>query len=197
MKYLWMSLFMLMSGCTVTQPYIVEYKISPKITNEKSSAKMCKNKSLKIAQVFGSSSLMSHSMKYSKNEYEEHSFTESKWATTPAVAINESIVQSIRSKNIFSNVSSFKSRSRSDFILESDVEEFMQYFSDENNNSFVKVSITMSLIDAKNSQVVKSKKFTKKMNVENINAKSGVQELNIALQKVLDQSNEWLEGICK
>jgi len=197
MKYLWISLFMLMSACTVTQPYIVEYKISPKISNEKSSAKMCKEKSLKVAQVFGSSSLMSHSMKYSKNKYEEHSFTESKWATTPAVAINESIVQSIRSKNIFSNVSSFKSRSRSDFILESDVDEFMQYFSDENNSSFVKVSITMSLIDAKNKKVLKSKMFTEEMNVVNLNAKSGVEELNIALQTVLEQSNEWLEDICK
>ena len=197
MKYIWIAFVLALSGCTVTQPYVVEYKIAPKTAKKTSNFQMCKTKSLKVAQVFGAPQLMSQSMRYSKGEYEEYSFTESKWSTTPAVAISASIVDSIRNQDIFSSVSSFRSRSRSDLILESNVEEFMQYFSLENNSSFVRVSIDMALIDAKRSKIIKSKKFTRELTAENIDAQAGVNALNIALSEILDESSVWLASVCK
>ncbi len=197
MKYIWIAFVLLLSGCTVTQPYVLEYKIAPKTSKKISDAKMCKAKSLKVAQVFGRPQLMSQSMHYSKGKYEEYTFTESKWSTTPAVAISASLVESIRSQNIFSSVSSARSRSRSDFILESNVEEFMQYFNSENNSSSARVAVDMSLIDTKHNKIIKSKKFTKELSVETLDAHAGVNALNSALSGILDESNVWLEGICE
>ena len=197
MKYIWIAFVLLLSGCTVTQPYVMEYKIAPKTSKKISDAKICKTKSLKVAQVFGTPQLMSQSMRYSKGKYEEYTFTESKWSTTPAVAISASIVESIRNQNIFSSVSSSRSRSRSDFILESNVEEFMQYFSSENNSSSVRVSVDMALIDTQHNKIIKSKKFTKELRAESLDSHAGVNALNSALSEILDESDIWLEGICK
>lgn len=198
MKYLiWIGFIWLISGCTVTQPYIYEYRIAPKIDVDDAKVTSCKTKSLKVAQVFGTPRLMSQTMRYTKGEYEEHSFTESKWSTTPATAISAAIVKSIRESHIFASVSSFRSRSRSDLVLESNIEEFIQHFSEDTNSSYVDVSMDMSLINSKNSKVIESKNFKRKIQLENLNAQAGVEGLNRALAEILEENNKWLSGVCK
>jgi len=196
MKNLLLLSFLIFSGCSVTNAPISEYRITPTLEKITLNAQMCKDKSLKIAQVFSSNSLMSKKMKYAQDDYKEFSFNESEWAVSPNNAITKELVKSVRDTELFSNVTSFKSRSRSDLILETSVEDFMQYFSTNNKKSYVNVVISMTLIDAKNSKTIETKTFAKKVNVESINAYGGVTALNSAFGTVLGENREWLESLC-
>jgi len=197
MKNLLLLTFLIFTGCSVTNPPIAEYRISPQVKSTNYNTSSCKNKSLKISQVFTSSSLMSKKMKYAQDDYKEFSFSESEWAVSPSKAITKELVKSVRETELFSNVSSFKSRSRSDMILETSVEDFMQYFSDSSKKSHVNIVISMTLIDTKSSKSVQTKTFTKKVDVDSINAYGGVEALNSAFGTVLEEHSEWLASVCK
>ena len=127
MKNLWIIAIVLFAGCTITQPHRFEYRIAPNVKINKVEALSCKNKSLTIRRTFTSSSLLSQNMKYVKDTYKEFSFTQSKWSRTPSGAISAALVNSVNKQKIFASVSSYKSRTRSDLILETNVEEFIQY----------------------------------------------------------------------
>jgi len=192
MKYFWIAALIFLGGCT-TQPHIVEYRIVPNLEIQASSNSQCKGKSLKIAPVFTSSSLMSQTMKYTTEEFKEFAFTESEWAVTPNRAIGNALERALREKKIFASVSSFRSRSRADLLLESSVDEFIQHFYSNNKKSSVKVSLFANLVDNKNSKSLASKTFTKELAVEQLNAKAGVEALNKALKEVLQEELQWLE----
>jgi len=197
MKYLWIVAVILLSGCTVMEPHKLEYRIMPNVAIKKVDSLSCREKSLKVRRVFSSSSFLSQNMKYVENGNKEFSFTESKWARSPSGAISAALMNSINKQNIFAHVSSFKSRSRSDLILETNVEDFMQYFTKDNNSSYVRVAFSMSLIDTRKNKVLKSKQFEKELMVDTIDAKGGVKALNKALSEVLEENNKWLMDSCK
>ena len=197
MRYLFIILIFVFSGCSVTTPHIVEYKINPNIAIAKYSSKTCKSKSLKIMQSFSPRSLISKEMKYAQNSYQVSSFTESEWAQSPNQSINDALLKSIRSSNIFKNVSGYKSRSKNDFTLEITIEDFMQYFTHHNTKSFVNVTLYISLIDTKSAKIISSKRFNEKLNVIKLNANSGVKSLNTALSDIFIEINKWLVGNCK
>jgi len=197
MKNLLLLTFLIFTGCSVTNAPITEYRIAPQVKSIDYSSSLCKDKSLKVAQVFSLSSLRSKKMNYALHDYQEFSFTESEWAISPNKSITKAIVKSVRASDIFSNVTSFKSRSSSDMILETSVEDFMQYFTNRDEKSYVNVVMSMTLIDAKSSKSVATKTFTKRVDVKSMNAYGGVNALNTALETILQEQNVWLESNCK
>lgn len=197
MRYFIVAIVIFLSGCSVSVPPIMEYRLAPKVSIEKLQNSSCKEESLKVSQVFSASSLMSHKMRYIEDDYQELSYNESKWATAPSSAINAELVKSIREAEIFSNVESYKSRSRSDYVLETNIEEFVQYYKNENRKSFSRVSIVFSLIDVKSAKIIESKRISKEIQVKSLNAKGGVKALNEALADTLVQNSKWLSEVCK
>ena len=197
MKNLLLLTFLIFTGCSVTNAPIAEYRITPQVKSTSYNASSCKDKSLKISQVFSSSSLMSKKMKYAQDDYKEFSFSESEWAVSPNKAITKELVKSVRDTELFANVTSFKSRSRSDMILETSVEDFMQYFSGNNEKSYINIVMSMTLIDAKSSKSIETKTFVKRVDVESINAYGGVDALNRTFGVVLQEHSTWLESVCK
>jgi len=197
MKQVWLISLLLFAGCSSIQPHIVEYKIAPNIDKIEIHSLSCKTKSLKVGRVFSSSELMSQNMRYTKGSYKEFFFTESKWAITPNSAISSAFINSINAQNIFANVSSFKSRSRSDLILETNIEDFMQYFANDTNSSYVKIAFTSSLVDSKKNKVIDTIHLVQKLEVPTVDAEGGVKALNKIFSKLLQANNEWLAGSCK
>jgi len=197
MKHLWFIPLLFLGGCSSTQPHILEYKISPEVSKYEFKSSSCKTKSLKVGRAFTSSELKSQNMRYEKGEYQQFSFTESKWATTPNSAITSALVRSINNQDIFASVSSSQSRSRSDLVLETRVEDFKQYFVEDTNNSFVKVELSISLVDARKNRVIETKHLTRKKEVQTLDAQGGVQALNKAFGELLEENNKWLSGACK
>ena len=186
-----------MTACTVTQPHVTEYILSPKINTTPYKAKSCQESSLKVGQIFSPKSLMTKKMKYIENEYEEASFSQSEWARTPNRAILDVLIKSIRISKIFSDVSSFHSRVSTDMLLETHIEKFIQYFEKNNQKSYVEIVVTYNLIDIISAKSIAHTTISVQVDSTDVNAKSGVVALNEALSQTLEKTNQWLAGICK
>lgn len=190
---------LLLSGCvTIKKPPITEYKIISSAVNLKKNelSANCRDKSLKIAQAFSPNSLMSLSMDYVEAENRVFSYTKSQWQEDPNSAITQELLKNIRDSGLFSNVESSKSRSKSEWVLETNIEEFVQFFSKDMKSSYVKVIITLTIIDTKTGFVVATKTFSSKIDAKTLDADGGVEALDIALSKVISQNIEWLSGVC-
>ena len=196
-SFLVVLMMFVVSGCTVVMPHVSEYRINPVIKSNTQKESQCSDKSLKVQQAFSSNSLRTEDMNYAIGKYESDVFTQSKWARTPNKAITAEILKMIREAKYFKSVQNSKSRSRSDFVLETNIEDFMQYFSDKKDKSVSKVVISNTLIDTKTSRVVKSKSFSTSASSKTIDAKGGVVALNKALGEILIMQREWLKGVCK
>lgn len=198
MKAILIALIVLLSGCTTVKPSITEYRVISKVADaKKSSSTLCRDKSLKIAQAFSSSSLMSLNMDYIESENRVFSYTKSQWQESPNSTIAQELLKNIRSSELFGSVESSKSRSKSDWILEANIEEFMQFFSKDMQNSYVKVAITLTIVDVKKDSVVATKTFSSKVDAKTLDAEGGVEALSIALFEVISQNIEWLDGVCR
>lgn len=196
-KLLLIGLAILISGCSTSTPAVAEYRINVEPSSTEFTVEGCKKKSLKIAQAFSSSSLMTLDMKYGQGNHKQYTFTQSQWAESPNRAITAEVLEYIKSTKLFKNVQISKSRSKNGLLLETNIEDFMQYFSEDEKESFVGVSINLTLIDVKTSKVLATKTFKSKIKVSDLNAGTGVKYLNSALKNVLDESGVWLSEVCK
>ncbi|MDF1878899.1 membrane integrity-associated transporter subunit PqiC [Sulfurimonas sp. SAG-AH-194-C20] len=197
MKIVWIVLAIFLVGCTTTQPHVSKYNLEPKIQKQEYVSTSCKEKSLKVGQVFSSNSLMSQKMNYVQGKYEESSFTQSEWARTPNRAISDALVKSVRASELFANSSTFKSRAKTDLLLETHLETFMQYFEKEAEQSSVVVVMTLNLLNTKDSKSISHATFNVEIETLSADAKGGVVALNNVLSKVLLKTNSWLDGVCK
>ena len=187
----------LLVGCSTTTPAISEYRISVNSTTAAFAQTGCKEESLKVAQAFSSTSLMTHEMNYGQGAHKQYKFTQSQWAESPNRAISAEILEYIKLTELFKNVQISKSRSKNGLVLETNIEDFMQYFSEDEKESFVSVRINLTLIDVQTSKVLATKTFESKIEVDSINADAGVKYLNIALENVLNSSGTWFSEVCK
>lgn len=187
----------LFGGCTKTVPAISEYKVNSNVYEKSFNAEGCKDKSLKIAQSFSPSVLTNLDIMYGVGEHRQFRYSQSKWVQSPNSAITSEIVNFLKSTELFSSVNVPKSRAKTDYILEANIENFMQYFSEDEKSSFVKVSITFSLIDTAKNSVIATKNFKMTQRAQTLDAEGGVIALNKALKEVLEQSGFWLNERCR
>jgi len=188
---------LIFTGCTVTKPHVSSYRIAPVLGEEKNEVGTCKDNSLKIAQVFTSKGLMSKKMHYVETGYKEFIYTESDWSNAPNKAISKSLLASIRESGLFLNVNSANSRSKSDLYLETNVEEFVQFYDMEESSSHVEVKLSFTLVNLKNNKILDSKVISENITTDALNAEAGVEALNSAFAKVLKETNLWLSKACK
>lgn len=191
-----MGLFLL-SGCSTKKPSVTEYSISAKISNTNSSANGCRDKSLKVAQAFSSSSLMSLKMDYAQTNNKIFSYTQSEWTESPNHLVTSQIFKNIRDAKLFNNVQGTKSRSDNNWMLETNIEDFMQYYSEDLKHSYANIVISLTLIDSKTSSVIATKTFSSKVQAKTLDAEGGVEALNSALSDIVAQNIDWLNGVCK
>lgn len=187
----------LLSGCSTIKNPMTEYRIVLESPESQSAVSGCKEKSLKIAQAFSPSALMSLRMDYAESNNRVFSYSESQWRESPNHYVTQQILKEIRAMNLFKNVQVSKSRSRNSWILETNIEDFMQHYSDDLKESFANVVISLTLIDYKSNSVVATKTFTSKVKSKTLDAQGGVKALNSALTIILEQNREWLNGVCK
>ena len=201
MKYLFIIvLFLLVSGCGTKVPVAVKYKISPKVDLVnviKEENSICKKKSLKIMQSFSSSILMSKDMNYVVDANKIYPYSVAQWASTPGKSVSDAYFMMLRDLDIFKSTQNSKSRTKASWLLEIKVEDFMQYYENDNTTSYVNVSINLIILDSLSSKVIATKVFNSKLDVNTMDAEGGVMALNKALANVLSQSALWLNEECK
>ena len=188
---------LLLSGCTITNPPISAYRVFIPKNQPSLEESSCKDKSIKVALAFAKNSLMTEKMKYAQDNYSEHAFNESEWAQSPNKAITQEIFETLRESKLFKSVQNYKSRSKSQYILESNIEEFMQHFDTESKSSYAVVSLSFVLVEEKSSQVIDSIHLSKNIPLKSLNAKSGVKALSEGLAQILHEKNIWLAKACK
>ena len=186
-----------LGGCTITTPSKSEYRIAPVMEITSVNESSCSDKSLKVSQAFSQSSLMNTKMKYTLNGEQEFTYSESAWSRSPTRAITAALLTSVRATDLFKTVNSYKSRSRSNFILETNIEEFIQHYEENSTKSFVKIVISFSLVNSKTSKTIDSQTIIVELDSDSLNAQGGAVALNRALSKVLSKNNEWLGSVCK
>ena len=199
MRYIVFSLLVVfLSGCVTTKiPAKSEYRINSQIEVSKNDAQNCKEKSLKVAQAFSSSAFMSNSMMYALGDSKQYAYAESLWAENPNTVITSKFFRLIRETELFKSVQISKSRSRNDYILEINIEDFMQYFNPQSTHSYANVSISVTLIDVKSNRAFATHSFNEKVDAKSLNAEGGVAALTIALNNILKDTNTWITGVCK
>ncbi len=197
MKILLIILTLLFSGCTTIKPTIAEYYLTTKDIKVKNDALGCRDKSLKIANVFSSSSLVSLKMEYMQADNKVYSYSQSQWQESPNSMVESILLKTMRESELFSSVHPSKSRIKSSLILETSIEEFMQFFSKDLKTSHVKVTINFSLIDTKTNHVVTDKSFSSQVDARTPDAKGGVDAFREALSEILTKNLEYLSGVCR
>ncbi len=186
----------LFSACSVKKTAITEYTINTHIHKSELNATKCIDKSLKISQAFSSSELMSLKMNYKEGDYKQFFYSQSQWADSPNRVITTQIVKLLRESKLFQSVQTDKSRTNSEYILETNIEDFMQYFSKNSKDSFVNIVMTITLLDAQTSMIVATKTFSVEMKSDTLDAEGGVSALNQAFEDILVQMRGWLSGVC-
>lgn len=197
MRIILIILTILFGGCTTIKPPVAEYRVVAKDLKIGNAATGCKEKSLKVAQAFSSNSLMSLNMDYTESNNRVFSYSQSQWQESPNSLVSAELLKSIRDSELFSSVHSSKSRVKSNLVLETNIEEFMQFYSQDMKSSFVHVVVSLTLIDAKTNSVIADKTFSSKFDAKTVDAKGGVEALSSALSEIVSQNIEWLGGVCK
>lgn len=198
MKYILIVIsIILLSGCTTIVAPVTEYRLITKVPTTTQNSMACRDKSLKIAQAFSSSSLMSQNMNYAQGSTKQFAYSQAQWSESPNLGITSELLKHIRATELFKSVQISKSRSKNDLILEINIEDFMQYFSENSTSSHANVAIGLTLLDTKTNSVVATKTFVSKVDAKTLDANGGVEALSLALQNVLNQTKEWLGGVCK
>lgn len=189
-------LMVLLTGCSIKQPYITEYNMEIKKFQKIQSSQICKEKTLKINQAFSDNTLMSTKMNYVVGKYKQFSFSKARWSVPVNQMVTFHLNNMINQLDIFKSVQSYKSVAKDDYILQNDIIDFKQYFSEDLNSSYVKAVIHISLIDDQTNNIIDSKTFSSKIESETLDSYGGVKSLNKALFDILKDTSFWLKDIC-
>ena len=198
MKYIliFLTLFLFL-GCSTKNPVATKYKIYSDVDIKQIKNSTCLNESLKVMQSFSSNMLMSSEMHYVEDKNKVYAYASAQWAKTPNRTVSDEYFKTLRKLNIFKAVVDSKSRTNTTWILESKLEDFMQYYEDDFLASFVIVSINITLINSRTSEVIATKLFNSKVNTKTINAEGGVKAYDVALKEILYDSSQWFIKQCQ
>lgn len=188
-------LVFLLSGCVTKKEPIAELGINIEKTYSAGDSQGCRDKSLKISQAFGPMALGSIDMSYTDKEGRIFNYAQSKWQDTPSNIVTAEILKNVRQSGLFQSVLSSKSRSKSDFVLEVHIEDFMQYF--QNKKSFIVFSYALALVEAKTNTVIATKTFSTKIDAKTLDAKGGAEAYRFAFEELFAKNTIWLNEVCK
>lgn len=186
-----------LSACSLNKAPMTEYTIHTNMQDGDLTSRGCADKSLKVSQAFSPNNLMSLKMNYAQGSYKQFAYSESQWADSPNRAITAEIIKLLRETDLFKSIQTDKSRSKNDFILETNIEDFMQYFTNDSNESYSSIVMSLSLLDSNTNTIVSTKTFNIKVQSDSLDANGGVEALNKALEDILTQVRNWLNEVCK
>ncbi len=184
-------------GCATKVPIATKYKLDSEINTKKIQDSKCSKESLKVLQSFSSSMLMSQKMYYVEDNNKIYPYSEAMWGDSPNKIVSKHLFEMLRESNLFYAVINSKSRIKTSWLLESKVEDFMQYYENDLSSSYVKVTVDLTLIDSKTSQIVATNVFRSKIKVDTLNAQGGVEAFNTALNEILNDSSLWIYKQCQ
>jgi cholesterol transport system auxiliary component len=192
---LFIPIILLFLGCSVSKP-VTEFRLNTNLPKIDIKSEKCLSKTIKVSQPFCEKSLETLQMNYMHGKNKMYEYTESSWADSPSNAIGYEVVKALREMDIFKSVQSSKSRSKAEYILETSINDFVQYFDEDLKESYASVVINFTIIDSKKDEVIATKKFQSTIKSSSLDAKGGVEALNKSLSEVLKESSIWFGEMC-
>ena len=189
-------LIAVLTGCSIKQPYITEYKIETEKFEKAQTSQECRKKTLKVNQSFSDNSLMGTKMNYMVGKHKQYSFSKARWSIPVNQMVSSHLAGMLDQLDIFKSVQSYKSITKDDYILQSNIIDFKQYFSEDLKSSYVKAVIHISLIDNYTNKIIDSKTFSSVIPSETLDSYGGVKSLNKALVNILKDVSFWIKHIC-
>ena len=183
-----------LTGCSVTTPAVMEYRLTPKITA--TPQQKCKSKSLKLLAVKSPNVFKTQQMRYVIEPFTEGSFTQSSWAYSPNSMLQRELYLALDRSSAFEAVYDYDSLGDAKWLVELHLDEFVQYFDAAQKDSFVRIAIDVTLYDGKSKRVIAKHYFTKKIPTQSADALGGVDAMNKAFGLILEDIVEWIEGSC-
>ena len=137
---------------------------------------------------------MSRNILYQDQQYSLNAYAFSKWSDTPNRMLSNLFLTSIGDSAIFKVALPADSRGRSDYILESSLQQFHQQINSDNVSS-AKIRIGFYLIETKSGKVVATREFSSADKTSSTDAKGGVQALNEAARSINNELLAWLDSL--
>ncbi len=182
-------------GCAIKTPPTTEYLLHTTKEISKKANSKCSSKTLKILEPNSVLLYKQEAIWYVK-ESVVGSYNFSKWVEAPSDMIYSELLDHIRQSNLFATVASYNSLQKSNYLLEVDLLDFKQYFDTTQQSSFVKVALTLTLIDKVSMKPLTQKSFSYKIKTKSADAQGGVEAFRTALEQFLDDAILWISEQC-
>lgn len=196
MKVFGLFFVLIFGGCSVKVPSVTNYTINTNV-KIKQNVDGCKRSSIKISKAFAPNYLSMKDIFYVVDGKRQLKYNEAMWAISPKEMVTTEFEKMLKSSSFYGAVIDYKSRARADFIVEINIDDFMQYYNKELDKSYVVVTLSLNLIKSASSKVVLSKTFMYKVDSKELDVDGGVDALKTALSKVLIQIEDEFVKRCR
>ncbi len=150
------------------------------------------DKTLKISLPKSTKEIRKNKILYAKTAHQREAYAYSLWSDTPNRMIEQFLVTLLNQNRLFKAVIPASSEAKSEWLLESTIEDFYQSF-DKDNHSFGVVKIRFFLINQKDKKMISKHFFSTKVPAPSLNAEGGVKALNDALLQIGAELTNWLD----
>lgn len=184
----------LIAGCSTTTPPLNVYTILPSPSAREPLPAPLGHGTLRIAATRSLPSLASRSLIYLREGGESGEYLYTRWSDAPSTLIERSLLSSLQEKQLFKAVFPPTSSSRSDRILESELDAFYHRFLRDGTSEGV-IDITFRLLDARTKAPLASKRFLISKPAPTNDARGGIAALSDATYELAGQCSGWLAAL--
>lgn len=192
-------LVLLLGGCSLQTkvPTSTQYRLD--IAPDRGSYKSftCKDNLLQLKNISTYNVIQDRSIYYQVGEYKLFAYSQSNWEEVPYKTIQNDLISALRDTQIFKDVMTNRSVAKSQYVLEYDVQDFVQHYTEDLNSSYVSVKIHFSLLENNSSKLLYSTTIDKKITTDSNDALGGVKALREALKSIMQDASLWLDERCQ
>ena len=159
-------------------------------------AEACSAETLKVLEFATAHAYNSPSMAYSSGPFRRDSYVYSRWRVTPGEMVTDYLVRDLRRAGIFGGLFSYREEGGGRFSLEGTVDEFLE--NDEANTAKAVLSVTVTLLETRTTDVARLVLFQKNYRVAEAMAQKSPEALAEAMSKAVARLSDDLMGdLCK
>ena len=182
---------LILAGCSLKpEPSPASQKLRIEVASVVSQKETNGTKVLKVSTPYGLRSLQGRDILYTRGDGIYKPYRDHYWEETPARQLTLLFNTSLQESGLFSTVISAPSRVRYDYLLESRVSAFEHRL--EGNSSFVRLHVTLHLVESVKKEVVGSMDFKWDEPTPTVDAKGVGQAFNKTIEKLNEKSRVWL-----
>ena len=178
-------------GCT-KQPILKIYTLDTP-TTKKVATSQHKTKTFKVMYPQSLKSAISSKILFSYSLNEQGSYENAQWSNSIAKLLEGTFIQTLEQSKMFKAVIAYTSTANEDYRLESNIFELSHQV--RGNDSHSVVSIQFSLVHARKSVLIATKRFSYIVPTKTTNAKGYVDATNEAIHKMNSDLVEWIKGV--